>query len=92
MRHVGQILFQHQRLIVAVPAAQDRYPQFESAIEPCNVFDARRLAGAADGEIADADDRDRNLLAVQPAAVIQQIANADGGTVRESGQAQTSTL
>ena len=52
VRHVGQVLFQHQRLVVAaaraaVTAAEDGHAAIEAAIEAGDILDARRLAGAA---------------------------------------------
>ena len=61
VRHVGQVLLEDQRLVVAagvgaVAAAQDGDAPLAAAIEAGDVLDARRLAGAADGQVADADD------------------------------------
>ena len=62
VRHVGQVLFQHQRLVIgaalaAVAAAEDGHAPVPFAIEARHVLHARRLAGAADSQVADADDR-----------------------------------
>ena len=73
VRHVGQRLLEHERLVVAaglgaVAAAEDGDLPVAVAVEAGDPLDARRLAGAADGEVADADDRHADADDLAPAA------------------------
>ncbi len=89
MRHIGEVLFQHQCLIVparytSVTSAQQCHLQAALAKEPRDPFDARRLAGAADRQVADADDRDYGLVDRLPAAVEGPVSHAHAQVVTEA--------
>src|SRR5438552_2019250 len=72
--HVGQVLFEHQGLVVEAPlAAVTTAEDGDAAValpEPGgDILDAGRLAGAAGGEVADADNGNGGALCPGPAAV-----------------------
>ncbi len=97
MRHVGQVFFQDQRLVVrptlgAIAAAEDGHAHVAAAVEAGHVFHERRLAGAADGEVADADDRPHDAVRAEPAAVVAEVAEADGDAVGDAGGGQAEAL
>src|SRR5262249_25024860 len=90
VRDVGQVLLQQQRLVVgavvtAVPPAEDGDAEVPFAVEVGDVLDAGGLAGAADGEVADADDGGADAPGAEQAAVVGEVAQADRQAV---GQAQ----
>jgi hypothetical protein len=93
VRDVGQVFLQEQRLVVhpgldPVPAAQDGDAQPPLAVVPGHRLDARRLAGPAEGQVADADDRDGSSDGPSPTAVEQPVADPDAGPVRQPGPPQ----
>src|SRR5947209_2921687 len=62
MGHIGTVLFQYQRLVIgamlsAMAATEDGDIQLPLPKKTSDILDAGRLAGAADGQVADADDR-----------------------------------
>src|SRR5262245_54073406 len=72
VRHTGEVVAQDHRLVVelrevaavegaAVAAAEDGDADVPLGEPPGQVFDEGGLAGAADGEVADADDGDAGL-------------------------------
>ncbi len=97
VRHVRQVLLQHQRLVIAttrtaVTSAEDGHTSIKIAIEASHILDARRLAGAAGGQVADADDRHRHALASQPAAVIRDVTQPHGRAIGQTSGAQNKPL
>ena len=97
VRHVRQVLFQHQRLVIAaaraaVAATEDGHAAIEAAIEAGDILDAGRLAGAAGRQVADADDRHRHARAAQPAAPIGEVPQPHSKSVGHTGGAQAQAL
>ena len=70
----------------AVAAAEDRHAQAAPAVEAGDVLHARRLAGAADGQVADADDGHRRLVPLFPAPLVHPVAKPHRQPVRQARQ------
>src|SRR4029077_14041410 len=86
VRHLRQVLGEHERLIVPAPPtaiapAEDGHASVASVVQPGHIFDAGSLAGAAKRYIADTDDRYRHAPARLEAAVIQAVAPPSNPTV-----------
>ena len=95
MRHVRQRLSKLQRFVVvlaiggAVTAADDRHAQarvLKSLSEPLH---HRRLAGSAEREIADGDDRHVDVVNFRGAAIVAPIANRHGDVYGTSATRST---
>ena len=97
MRHVGQVVFEDQRLVIrprigAVAAAQDGDLPVPGAETAGDVFDTGRLAGAADGQVANTDHGHGGALGAFPAAVEQAVAQGGGPAIGHAGEPQSAAL
>src|SRR5439155_16324658 len=93
----GEILFQHQRLVIpahfaAVASAQQRDLQPKLAIEASDILNARRLAGPTDGQVADTDDGDGGLVDRLPAVVERFVADGHAEPIAETQGPEAGTL
>ena len=94
VRHVGQREFQLKGLVVQPPllrpvaAAENRDANVLPPQMPGDPLDHRRLAGAADGEIADAHHRHGGPMDLGGAAVVAAIAGPHDPAVGKAGGIQ----
>ena len=88
VRNVGAELFEDERFVIdsafrrAVAAAEKTDADAVLAKRSRNVCGERRLAGAADGDVAETDDGDRGPYDFFPAAVEGNVSRASAKTVK----------
>ena len=93
MGNVGQVFFENPALVVQslclpIAPAQNRDPDPPPAVPAGDPLDHRRLAGSAQREIADRNDRHVRAVDRGPSTVKSGVANGDGGAIRGSSQPQ----
>jgi hypothetical protein len=77
--------------LALVAAAEDGHPAAAGEQGLGEEFDHRRLAGAADGDVADADDRHTEVVVVQVALAVEKEAQAHGARIDPREQAEGRT-
>src|SRR5262249_12502867 len=97
VRHIGQILFQDQGLVIgpvdsAVAPAENRDAPIQLPIKASDILDARRLTSSSHRQVADAHYSDRCAPARLPAALVESIAYAHGPAIRHACQPKSGAL
>ena len=97
LRHVGQLLFQFQRLVVfrtglgPIAPADHGYSKAPTAKPSGEPLDHRRLAGSAQGEIADAYHRYVDAISLCGTRVVSPVPPTDRPSVGHFRQPQPET-
>ena len=89
MRDAGKVLRQHLRFVVravqrSVATAKNGGARAMILKIAGEILNAGRLAGPADGQIADADDRDGRTMGADPAAIISAVTQTNGPGIRHA--------
>ena len=94
MGHVGQSLLEFERLVIprplldAVAATDDRDPDVALAEPAGDPLDERRFAGAAEREVADANDRRIHFVRFGAPRIVARVPDPHGRRVTELRQPQ----
>src|SRR5262249_55715977 len=76
----------------AIASAEEGDPEIEAAEKPRDELDAGRLAGAARGQVADADDGHARLVDRFPAMIERPVSRADAEPIAEAQGPQPRAL
>src|SRR5262249_28168990 len=95
--NIRQVFFEDEGFVIpaggcAIATAKDGHTHIMLTEEASYALNARRLPGAAQGQIADADDRNPGLGDAFPAAVKTPVAIANNPAIGHAGHSQTGPL